>query len=221
MRQIILQGLEQVYSKLFHMIAEFLPRFLAAHHCPPACSSLLVCSTSPHSRLRGFWPHCSICVSKQSLAPRARSSFSIASSFHERAALCSILGHLACFLLVAQRPSIPAFGTAPVPLLPELFVAIPAHFWAAVAQFPIPPRFLRSCRPSFRKNSWLVDPLCNLDSRHHHDPGRTRLGPANRHFRLFNSFRCHHAGLGHRFRLGRSGSRPQSAGAILRRRQKG
>lgn len=28
MRQIILQGLEQVYSKLFHMIAEFLPRFL-------------------------------------------------------------------------------------------------------------------------------------------------------------------------------------------------
>jgi hypothetical protein len=40
-------------------------------------------------------------------------------------------------------------------------------------------------------------------------------------FRLFNCFRCHHAGLGHRFRLGRSGSRPQSAGAILRRRQKG
>jgi small-conductance mechanosensitive channel len=28
MRQIILEGLEQVYSKLFHMIAEFLPRFL-------------------------------------------------------------------------------------------------------------------------------------------------------------------------------------------------
>ena len=28
MRQIILQGLEQVYSKLVHMIAEFLPRFL-------------------------------------------------------------------------------------------------------------------------------------------------------------------------------------------------
>jgi small-conductance mechanosensitive channel len=28
MRQIVLQGLEQVYSKLFHMIAEFLPRFL-------------------------------------------------------------------------------------------------------------------------------------------------------------------------------------------------
>jgi small-conductance mechanosensitive channel len=28
MRQIILQGLEQVYSKLFHMIAEFLPRFM-------------------------------------------------------------------------------------------------------------------------------------------------------------------------------------------------
>ena len=28
MRQIILQGLEQVYSKLFNMIAEFLPRFL-------------------------------------------------------------------------------------------------------------------------------------------------------------------------------------------------
>lgn len=28
MRQIILQGLEQVYSKLVHMVAEFLPRFL-------------------------------------------------------------------------------------------------------------------------------------------------------------------------------------------------
>jgi small-conductance mechanosensitive channel len=29
MRQIILQGLEQVYSNLVHMVAEFLPRFLA------------------------------------------------------------------------------------------------------------------------------------------------------------------------------------------------
>ena len=28
MRQIILQGLEQVYGRLVHMIAEFLPRFV-------------------------------------------------------------------------------------------------------------------------------------------------------------------------------------------------
>jgi hypothetical protein len=98
MRQIILQGLEQVYSKLFHMIAEFLPRFLV-------------------------------------------------------------------MLII---------------VLIGLLVALVLRY--------------------------ILGGVLGL----------TKLDRVAEH-----SFRCHHAGLGHRFRLGRSGSRPQSAGAILRRRQKG
>ena len=68
MRQIILQGLEQVYSKLLHMIAEFLPRFLVMLII--VLIGLLVALVLRYI-LRGFWASPNSIASPSSLAPRA------------------------------------------------------------------------------------------------------------------------------------------------------
>jgi hypothetical protein len=213
MRQIILQGLEQVYSNLVNMVAEFLPRFLVM--------MIIILTGLLVAFLLKYIVRALLRLTKLDRVSEESGATGVLRMAH-LPSMTELLSRsifwVTCFGFILVGLSVLGIASLQeqisrlIRFLPEVFVAILIMFLGvAIANFLSRTALLAAVNAGYI-SAKIGD---------HDDPGGTRFGKANRDLGFFNRFWSYDVGPGYRVRIRRSRSGSEEPRETLWGHQKG